>query len=34
VSRGKNTPFLGWELKGKVSHTLLDGKLVYENHHP
>jgi dihydroorotase len=32
VSRGKNTPFLGWELKGKVTHTLLDGRLVYENH--
>ncbi len=33
VSRGKNTPFTGWELKGKVTHTLLDGKLVYENAH-
>jgi dihydroorotase len=32
VSRGKNTPFTGWELKGKVTHTLLDGRLVYENH--
>ncbi len=32
-SRGKNTPFLGWELKGKVSHTLLDGRLVYEHNH-
>lgn len=30
LSRGKNTPFLGWELKGKVTHTLLDGRLVYE----
>lgn len=32
-SRGKNTPFLGWELKGKVTHTLLDGRLVYEQAH-
>lgn len=31
LSRGKNTPFLGWELKGKVTHTLLDGKVVYGN---
>lgn len=29
-SRGKNSPFLGWELKGKVRYTLLDGRLVYE----
>jgi dihydroorotase len=29
VSRGKNTPFLGWGFKGKVSHTLVDGDLVY-----
>jgi dihydroorotase len=28
-SRGKNTPFLGWELKGRVRFTLLDGKVVY-----
>lgn len=30
VSAGKNTPFLGWEMKGRVSHTLLNGKLVYQ----
>lgn len=29
-SHGKNTPFLNWELQGKVTHTLLAGKLVYE----
>lgn len=29
-SRGRNSPFLGWELKGKVSHTFQDGKLVFE----
>ena len=30
VSRGKNTPFGGWELTGKVTHTILNGKVVYE----
>lgn len=30
VSRGHNTPFLGWELRGRVTHTLLGGKLVYQ----
>lgn len=30
LSRGKNSPFLGWELKGRVTHTLLGGKVVYE----
>lgn len=29
-SHGLNTPFLGWELKGRVTHTLLGGKVVYE----
>ena len=29
TSAGKNTPFLGWELKGRVTHTLLGGRLVY-----
>lgn len=31
VSAGKNTPFADWELTGKVSHTLLEGKLVYQS---
>lgn len=31
LSRGHNTPFIGWELKGRVSHTLLNGKIVYEH---
>jgi dihydroorotase len=31
ASHGKNSPFLGWELKGRVTHTLLDGRLVYES---
>lgn len=30
VSDGKNTPTLGWEIKGKVTHTILDGKVVYK----
>jgi dihydroorotase len=29
VSRGRNTPFTDWEFTGLVTHTLLDGKLVY-----
>lgn len=30
VSHGKNTPFTGWELKGQVTHTILDGEIVYQ----
>lgn len=30
LSRGHNTPFVGWELKGRVTHTLLGGRVVYE----
>ncbi len=29
-SRGQNSPFLGWELRGRVTHTLLEGRVVYE----
>ncbi|HHW79095.1 MAG TPA: dihydroorotase [Xanthomonadaceae bacterium] len=29
-SRGQNSPFLGWELQGRVTHTLLEGRVVYE----
>ena len=29
ASAGKNTPFKGWDFKGKVMHTLFGGKLVY-----
>ncbi|TAK88227.1 MAG: dihydroorotase [Betaproteobacteria bacterium] len=29
-SQGKNTPFLGYELSGKVRYTLVDGNVVYE----
>lgn len=30
-SRGHNSPFLGWQFRGRVSHTLLAGRLVYES---
>lgn len=29
LSRGRNTPFLGRQLKGRVLYTLLEGKVVY-----
>lgn len=29
-SQGKNTPFLGYALPGRVKATLIDGKLVYD----
>ncbi len=28
-SQGKNTPFIGYELAGRVRHTLVDGTVVY-----
>jgi len=28
-SRGRNTPFLGWEFNGRVTHTVLRGRLVF-----
>jgi dihydroorotase len=30
-SQGKNTPFLGRELAGRVRHTLVDGQVVYQS---
>lgn len=30
LSSGKNTPLLGDQLNGRVTHTLLGGKLIYE----
>jgi dihydroorotase len=29
-SQGKNTPFIGYELPGRVRHTLVGGQVVYE----
>jgi len=31
ISQGKNTPFLGYELAGRVRCTIVDGKVVYES---
>jgi dihydroorotase len=30
-SQGKNTPFLGLEMLGKVQYTLLHGQIIYQN---
>lgn len=30
ISKGKNTPFEGWDFNGSVTHTLIDGEIVYE----
>jgi dihydroorotase len=30
-SQGKNTPFLGLELAGRVRYTLVDGQIVYQS---
>lgn len=29
-SKGKNTPFHGWELNGEVEYTIVNGKIVYQ----
>lgn len=29
LSKGKNTPYIGWEVYGKVKYTICDGKIVY-----
>jgi dihydroorotase len=28
-SKGRNTPFAGWKLKGRVTTTIIDGRVVY-----
>ena len=30
VSKGKNTPFIGRKVKGRVTATICDGKIVYQ----
>jgi dihydroorotase len=30
ASKGRNTPFNGWTLKGKVKYTLVSGEIVYQ----
>lgn len=32
VSRSQNSPFLGRTLRGVVEYTIVDGKIVYQNH--
>ena len=32
LSKGKNTPFHGWKLRGKNLLTIVGGKIVYRNH--
>ncbi len=34
LSQGKNTPFHGWELPGRVNYTLLQGRVVYTRDAP
>jgi dihydroorotase len=31
VSKSKNTPFDGWELKGAAAATIVGGRIVYLN---
>jgi dihydroorotase len=33
LSQGKNTPFLGYEMLGRVTHTLLHGQIVFNAQH-
>jgi dihydroorotase len=33
-SRGQNSPFIGWVLPGQVTHTLLEGRVVYQRTRP
>ncbi len=30
-SQGKNTPYIGYEVQGRVCYTIVDGQLVYED---
>lgn len=30
-SMGRNTPFAGWKVKGRVTHTIVGGRLVHES---
>jgi len=30
TSAGHNTPFHGWEFRGRVTHTLFEGRIVYQ----
>ncbi len=30
ISRGRNTPFRGWKFRGRVTQTLVGGKVVFD----
>jgi dihydroorotase len=30
ASAGTNSPFLDWEMRGKVTHTLVAGRIIFE----
>jgi dihydroorotase len=30
ASKGRNTPFAGWKVKGKVKYTIAKGKIIYQ----
>lgn len=30
-SAGRNTPFIGWEFQGQVTHTLFEGRIVFQS---
>jgi dihydroorotase-like cyclic amidohydrolase len=32
-SRGHNTPFMGWEMHGRATQTLVGGRLVFDINH-
>lgn len=34
ISKGKNSPFIGHTLRGVVTHTIVDGRLVYQGGQP
>ena len=31
ASKGRNTPFAGKELKGKIKYTIVGGKIIYQD---
>ncbi len=31
VSQGRNSPFFGWTFRGRVTHTLVAGRVIYEH---
>ncbi|MBB71114.1 MAG: dihydroorotase [Legionellales bacterium] len=31
ASKGKNTPFMGWEMPARVAYTLVDGEIIWQS---